>query len=102
MAMKTPHPLTVAGALPSLLVFWAFWGGAAAGLALCLPTGGWVLKPYGLVLWLGGLGLVRYGWQLLHAGRAYYYRFVAFPRLRRAADRLGERYPRRLFFVIPS
>ncbi|HUR55767.1 MAG TPA: glycosyltransferase [Gemmataceae bacterium] len=100
--MKTAHPLTVAKALPSLLVFWVFWLGLVGVVVWCLPASVWSLKPHGLFLWLGFLGLARYGWQGLHAARAYYYRFVAFPRMRRAADRLGPRYPRRLFFVIPS
>src|SRR6266542_2041259 len=96
------RPPDFVGILPSLLVFWAFWLGLAGVLTWCIPASAWLLKPQGLVLSLGVLGLLRYSWQILHAVRAYYYRFVAFPRRRRAADGLGGQYPRRLFFVVPS
>lgn len=102
LAAGRADPPNLVGSLPSLLVFWAFWLCLASVLTWCIPASAWLLKPQGLVLSLGVLGLIRYCWQILHAVRAYYYRFVAFPRLRRTADELAGRYSRRLFFVVPS
>jgi glycosyltransferase Alg8 len=88
--------------LVSLVIFLAVWLSVAGVLIWCIPASAWLLKPQGLIMSLSVLGLIRYGWQGLHAVRAYGYRFVAFPRLRRAADRLAHKYPRRLFFIVPS
>src|SRR5438132_3706225 len=100
--METARQFPVVKALPSLLVFWAFWLGLAGVLTWCVPASAWLLKPHGLLVSLGVLGLIRYSWLGLHAARAYSYRFVTFPRLRHAANEVTQPYPRRLFFVVPS
>lgn len=91
------------GALKSLLVPGVFY----LTLAFCM---GYLFWPYfyymknETLIVLGGFAIWRYGWQAVHYSRALYYALVAYPRLRKKADALPEhlRYPRHLFFIIPS
>jgi glycosyltransferase Alg8 len=56
----------------------------------------------GGILALGALGLFRYGWLTVNLVRSYIYRFVAFPRMRRAADAIQQPYPEQVHFIIPT
>lgn len=82
--------------LPTLL-----WLSVAAGLFVVIPERAWGLK-YDVLLALGAIGVWRYAWQACNGLRSYYYGAWFFPRLRREADALPQKYPRRLYFVIAS
>jgi glycosyltransferase Alg8 len=53
---------------------------------------------------LGAIGAWRYLWLLTHCVRAAIYEYIVYPRLQFRASKLSEeeKYPGRLFFVIPT
>jgi len=54
----------------------------------------WISRRFEVLLVLGGIGCWRWSWFLLQSGRAIAYRYWAFPRIRRAAERaVSERGP---------
>jgi len=87
-AIRAAVPTTLLVVLPLLLVLPLVWGEAT--------------KVKSSVLLLGVLGLWRYGWQLIHNVRAWVYKYLVFPGLRRAVSQLSDPWPERLFFLIPS
>ncbi len=86
-------------ALPILLIY--------IGLALILlwmmPDRAFLLRP-GPILVVSLLGLWRYSWMTLHIFRALIYQYSVFPRIRRRANTIpnDQRYPARVYFLIPS
>ncbi len=55
-------------------------------LVVATTPGNLLWAHSGILFGLGAVALWRYGWQATHALRAFTYRRVVFPRLRRAAD----------------
>ena len=53
---------------------------------------------------LGFIGLWRYTWLLTHCVRSALYEYVVYPKLQHAAQQLpdDEKYPKRLFFIVPT
>lgn len=78
-----------------------FWLSVAALILWSLPEQAWYIKSKGLYF-IGVIGFWRYSWVLLNFLRAKYWCRVRFPRIRRAADALSQKYPGRLYFLIPS
>ncbi len=66
-----------------------------------IPERAWYLRPEGLFV-ISAFGLWRYSWQFLHIIRMLIYKNKRFPGLRKATEQLKNKYPRRLYFVIPS
>jgi mannuronan synthase len=62
---------------------------ALAALALHAPDTLWQTQVRDFVIVLAVLGAWRYGWGALHLARGLWYRYVVFPRWRRAADQSG-------------
>ncbi|MBN2894986.1 MAG: glycosyltransferase [Campylobacterales bacterium] len=56
------------------------------------------------IIIIGAFAFWRYGWLVLNTLRAMIYALIAYPALLRRIDRLGDeqRYPKHLYFVIPS
>ncbi len=90
-------------ALKSLVVPGVFY----LTLAFCI---GYLFWPYfyymknDTLIVLGGFAIWRYGWQAVHYTRGLFYGLFYYPRLRDrvAAQRKNIRYPKHLFFIIPS
>ena len=63
-----------------------------------------VLLKHGAIVALSLFALWRYGWMVLNYIRAFLYARVAYPRLRRRIEALpkSRRFPKHLFFMIPS
>lgn len=76
-----------------LLLAWA--------IVAALPERAWSVKTQALVV-IGFFGLWRYLWQAIHAVRHIIYRHKVFPRLRDEAMALEEKYPERLYIMVPS
>ena len=93
-----PRPLTAA--LQSLPVT-AFYLAFAWLLVAALPDRAWSLKTQALVA-MSLFGVWRYSWQALHAVRHWRYRRTVFPRLRDEAMSLEQKYPERLYVMVPS
>ncbi len=91
------------GALKSLVVPGVFY----LSLAFCIGYSFWpyfyYMKNETLIV-LGGFAIWRYGWQAIHYIRALFYGIFYYPRLRKKASALPQnlRYPKHLFFIIPS
>jgi glycosyltransferase Alg8 len=76
---------------------------ALAALALNAPDVVWQPGSREFFVILGTVGVWRYGWGAIHLVRALIYRHSVFPRLRRAADRLGKAaQPSQVYIVINS
>ncbi|MGH6914368.1 MAG: glycosyltransferase, partial [Geminicoccales bacterium] len=76
---------------------------AFAAFALHAPEVVWQPGTREFVVILGALGVWRYSWGATHLIRSVIYRRVAFPKLRQAADALGEdAQPSHLYIVISS
>jgi len=70
----------------SYLLGWALLIGLVACALFALATGpSGSTRAHGVLLGLGIVSLWRYGLAAVHAGRAWLYRLIVFPRLRRAA-----------------
>ncbi len=79
----------------------AFYLLLAWAIIAALPDRAWNLKTQALVA-MSLFGFWRYSWQILHALRHWRYRRTVFPRLRAEALSLDEKYPRRLYIMVPS
>lgn len=75
-----------------LFIFLVFWA---------LPDRAWIFRSQGFIT-LSLFGAWRYGWQLLHVIRMLIFKNRYYPKLSAAAAALPVKYPRRLYFVIPS
>jgi len=90
-------------ALKSLVVPGVFY----LTLAFCI---GYLFWPYfyymknETLIVLGSFAIWRYGWQAIHYLRAIFYSLFDYPRLKKRAAALPEalRFPKHLFFIIPS
>ena len=53
---------------------------------------------------LGFIGLWRYTWLITHCVRSALYEYVVYPKLQHEAQQLpdDEKYPKRLFFIVPT
>jgi mannuronan synthase len=91
-----------AQALQSAIVPTLLYGGAGYSFLLWMRHGVHPLHPQVLFAF-GVLAFWRYGWQLLHILRAFWYSFWHYPRLRAAAAHMATRRPcpRRIFVVLP-
>ncbi len=78
-----------------------FWLCATACLLWFLPERAWLVKKEGVVVF-GLFGLWRYLWQLVHIVRQRIYGKTFFPKLRKAAEALEDKYPKRIYFMIAS
>ena len=83
------------------LTFFTFWGVLSLLILLSLPERAWEIKFHGLVA-IGLIGLWRYTWFILNVINAFIYKTIVFPKLKRKAFSLPQKYPRRLYFMIPS
>ncbi|MBI9080723.1 MAG: glycosyltransferase [Pseudodesulfovibrio sp.] len=90
----------VQAALKSLPVT-AFYLFFVVGIIWALPDRAWSLKTQALVA-MSVFGIWRYAWQVLHVVRHWRYRSTVFPRLRAEAMSLEDKYPRRLYIMVPS
>jgi len=92
-------PVRFVKALPALAVTL----GAAFLLIIFLPTGAQSIPLESIVV-LGLIGTWRYLWLLTHVVRSILYEFWMYPKIRFEAQNLpdDERYPSRLFFLVPS
>ncbi len=88
-AIRKSIPATLFYILGIMLVLWL------------LPEKAWYLKKEGIFV-IGIFGIWRYLWQLLHIIRMLIYKYKVFPAMRKVADDLKDKYPRRLYFLIPS
>jgi glycosyltransferase Alg8 len=93
--------MTAREAIASSAVPVIFWLGIATLILWSLPDRAWYIKTKGLYF-IGIIGIWRYTWVLLNFFRAMYWCRVKLPKLRKAADALPRKYPRRLYFLIPS
>lgn len=73
----------------------------AWGIVAALPDRAWNLKTQALVA-MSLFGIWRYSWQILHAIRHWRYSRTVFPQLRAEAMSLDEKYPNRLYIMVPS
>ena len=71
------------------VVGYVLYAAVVAALAVTLPSDFVDPSSNRFILALGLLALWRYGWGGLHFLRSLYYRWIVFPRWRRAADALG-------------
>lgn len=67
-----------------------------------IPEEGWYIKRHTGMIVIGLFAIWRYLWQVTHVVRMLKYRRSYFPSIRKQADALEDKYPGRLFFVIPS
>ena len=74
---------------------------AIAFLLVLLPERAWYVKKEGIIVF-GLFGLWRYAWQVLHLVRQHIFKNHFFPALREKANELKEKYPKRIYFMIPS
>ncbi len=91
------------GALDSLILPALLYGSLALiVVALIFPK--YVLLKHGALVGLGIFAAWRYGWMLLNYSRAFLYARFYYPVLKRKIDALPlhKRYPKYLFFMIPS
>ncbi len=89
--------------LYSLIIPAIFYGCSAFAIWYAMWPYFYYIKNENFVV-LGLFALWRYGWMLTNYTRAMLYTFVRYPHLRRCLEELpeNERFPRELFFVIPS
>jgi glycosyltransferase Alg8 len=73
----------------------------AAAILWALPDRAWQIKTQALVA-MSLFGLWRYSWQAVHVVRHLRYRRTVFPALRDRAMALDDKYPRRLYVMVPS
>jgi glycosyltransferase Alg8 len=80
-----------------------FYIGLAALILTLTPPDAWAMCMESLVV-VGIIGTWRYLWLLTHVIRAAIFEHLMFPKIRFAADSLpeDEKYPQRLFFIIPT
>ncbi len=92
-------PLRLFRALPAL----GLTLGTAVLIIVLLPSGGQSIPLESLVI-LGLIGTWRYLWLMTHVVRAFLYEHWMYPKIRFEAQNLphDERYPSRLFFIVPS
>jgi glycosyltransferase Alg8 len=96
--LTRPGPLRAAlDSLPATLFYLAF----AAAIIAALPDRAWNLKTQALVA-MSLFGLWRYSWQGVHLVRHWRYRRTVFPALRARAMSREDKYPRRLYVMVPS
>lgn len=76
-----------------LFVSWA--------IVASLPDRAWNLKTQALVA-MSLFGFWRYSWQFIHVIRHWRYRKTVFPKLRAEAMGLEDKYPKRLYVMVPS
>lgn len=76
---------------------------AAAALLLvrAIPAAVFTPGTQVFIVTLGVVGVWRYSWAALHFVRAFLYRYVVFPRLRRAAEAMGGAMPH-VYVVVTS
>jgi len=84
-------------ALPATVFYLVF----ATAIVWALPDRAWNIKAQALVA-MSLFGIWRYSWQLLHAVRHWRYRVSDFPKLRAEAMSLKDKYPKRLYVMVPS
>ncbi|SIN75026.1 glycosyltransferase [Halodesulfovibrio marinisediminis] len=88
---------TVVRSLPVTMLYLAL----AWGLIAALPDRAWLVKTQPIAT-LTVFGIWRFGWQFLHAVRHIMYRMRAFPQIRNEAMSLIQKYPKRLYIMVPS
>ncbi|TIH20232.1 glycosyltransferase [Marinifilum sp. JC120] len=66
-----------------------------------LPERAWDIKN-GIIISFSLFGIWRYSWQMWHIVRHYRYSLSYFPRLRAEAMSLKDKYPKRLYIMVPS
>ena len=83
-------PALLFGALLLLILYWSY------------PQ--FHLLKHGVIIVLGLFAMWRYGWMLINYLRAALYATIIYPRLRRRAEAVdpARKYPRHLYFMIPS
>ena len=101
MEFVLPKPLSRTEALQKSLLATGFYVALIVCLLWALPERAWYEKPHGFFI-IGFFGIWRYSWQIVHIVRMKIYQKRCFPALRKAADALTNKYPRRLYFMIPS
>ena len=97
-AFSRPTPLQSAIKSLPVTFFYLF---LAWAIIAALPDRAWNLKTQALVA-MSFFGLWRYSWQLLHAIRHWRYRNTVFPKIRAEAMALSDKYPERLYIMVPS
>ena len=83
------------------LGFFLFWGSVSFIILYSLPERAWDLKFHGLIA-IGIIGIWRYSWFLLNVINAFIYKNFVFPKLKKKAFNSFLKYPRRVYFMIPS
>lgn len=102
-SLSLPDPNGSAGRPAGQLGGWLLYVSALLGLALLLPTNGFVPGTSAYLFAIGGMGIWRYGMRVLHFIRATIFLRVVFPRLRRMADKLGDAaQPPQAYLVVTS
>jgi mannuronan synthase len=99
--VEAPERLPIRNSIALAVGPTLFWFSLAFLVIVLLPDRAWHIKDSGLLV-IGVIGLWRYSWQLINALRAGCYSWFVFPKLRKAAESLTVKYPRRLYFAIPS
>lgn len=89
--------------LISVVRYYLFWISVIVILILLIPERAWDLKMDGFIS-IAVIGLWRYSWQIINFVQSLVYEYKVYPRLKKMVKNipLDLRYPRRVFFVIPS
>lgn len=93
-----PTPLQAAVRSIPVTIFYLLLSGL---IVAALPDRAWNLKTQALVA-MSLFGFWRYSWQVLHAIRHWRYRRTVFPQLRDEAMAQEDKYPERLYIMVPS
>ena len=83
------------------IVFFLFWASVSLFILIFLPERAWEIKFHGLIA-IGIIGIWRYLWFLINVINAFIYRYFVFPQLKKKAFKSPFKYPKRVYFMIPS
>ena len=86
-----------------VIKFFSFWTGIILFILYLLPDRAWELKMHGFFV-IAAIGIWRYSWQIVNFIQSLIYEKYYYPKLKKIIKKLPitKRYPKRVFFIIPS